>query len=153
MQFHRYCRLICKIELIEHYFTIVSMRKFPFLTLTHTLVLLRVTTALIFIAHAVVRITDSTVDQFGDFLNSQGFMIGVTIVWILTVFEIVGGLLMAFGFLTRWLALGFFLILLVGIIIIHAGNGWFVGEHGTGGMEYSVLLMVALFVIAADDKK
>jgi putative oxidoreductase len=128
------------------------MRKFPFLTLTHTLVLLRVTTALIFIAHAVIRITDSTVEQFGDFLNSQGFMIGVTIVWILTVFEIVGGLLMAFGFLTRWLALGFFLILLVGIIIIHAGNGWFVGEHGTGGMEYSVLLMVALLVIAADDK-
>lgn len=128
------------------------MRKFPFLTLTHTLVLLRVTTALIFIAHAVIRLTDSTIEQFGGFLNSQGFVIGVIIVWILTVFEIVGGLLMAFAFLTRWLALGFFLILLVGIIIIHAGNGWFVGEHGTGGMEYSVLLMVALLAIAAEDK-
>jgi putative oxidoreductase len=61
--------------------------------------------------------------------------------------------LMTFGFLTRWLALGFFLILTVGLILIHAANGWFVGEHGTGGMEYSILLMAVLLAIAAADKK
>jgi putative oxidoreductase len=129
------------------------MRKFPFLTLSQALVLLRVITALIFIAHAVVRITNSTIEQFGDFLNTQGFVIGTPIVWILTAFEIMGGLLMAFGIFVRWLALGFMLIISIGIIIIHAGNGWFVGEHGTGGMEYSVLLLAALILIAAADKK
>ena len=129
------------------------MRKFPFLTLSQTLVVLRVITALIFIAHAVVRITNSTIEQFGDFLNTHGFVIGTPIVWILTAFEIMGGLLMAFGIFVRWLALGFMLIISIGIIIIHAGNGWFVGEHGTGGMEYSVLLLAALILIAAADNK
>lgn len=129
------------------------MRKFPFLTVSQALILLRVAIALIFVSHAVVRITGSTVDRFGEFLNSRGFVLGVTLVWILTVYEIVGGLLMAFGILARWLALGFFIILLIGIIIIHAANGWFVGEHGTGGMEYSILLMIALMTIAAADKK
>ena len=129
------------------------MRKFPFLTIPQALVMLRVITALIFIAHAVIRVTGSTVERFGVFLNSQGFVMGTTIVWILTAYEIIGGLLMTFGFLTRWLALGFFLILTVGLILIHAANGWFVGEHGTGGMEYSILLMAVLLAIAAADKK
>lgn len=129
------------------------MIKFPFLTLSQTLVLLRVTTALIFVTHAVIRITHSTIEQFGDFLNTHGFVIGTPIVWILTAFEIMGGLLMAFGIFVRWLALGFMLIISIGIIIIHAGNGWFVGEHGTGGMEYSILLLAALILIAAADKK
>ena len=37
------------------------------------------------------------------------------------------------------------------IVIIHWRLGWFVGEHGSGGMEYSVSLMVSLLVIAAAD--
>ena len=36
-------------------------------------------------------------------------------------------------------------------MIIHARLGWFVGEHGTGGMDYSLSLMVSLLVIAAAD--
>ena len=36
-------------------------------------------------------------------------------------------------------------------ILIHANLGWFVGEHGVGGMEYSLCLIVALLVIAAAD--
>lgn len=114
---------------------------------------MRVVTALIFVAHAVVRIIGSTIDHFGEFLDSKGFVFGILIVWILTIYEIVGGLLLAIGIFTRWLALGFIIIIFVGIIIIHAGNGWFVGEHGTGGMEYSFLLIAALIVIAAADKK
>jgi putative oxidoreductase len=30
--------------------------------------------------------------------------------------------------------------------------GWFVGEHGVGGMEYSLCLLVALIAIAAHDR-
>ena len=114
---------------------------------------MRIVTALIFVAHAVVRIMGSTLDRFGEFLNSKGFVFGVLIVWILTIYEIAGGLLLMIGFFTRWLALGFIIIIAVGIIIIHAANGWFVGEHGTGGMEYSFLLIAALLVIASSDKK
>ncbi len=129
------------------------MKKFPFITTAQSIILIRVVTALIFVAHAAVRVTGSTVDRFGGFLDSKGFVYGVAIVWILTIYELVGGLLLAFGKFTRWLALGFILIIAIGIVIIHAANGWFVGEHGTGGMEYSFLLIAALLVIASADKK
>jgi putative oxidoreductase len=48
--------------------------------------------------------------------------------------------------------MGFGVILLVGIALIHRHLGWFVGEHGTGGSEYSVSLLLALLVIAAADR-
>ena len=46
---------------------------------------------------------------------------------------------------------GLAIIVLVGIALIHANLGWFVGEHGTGGMEFSWLLGFALLVLAAND--
>ena len=36
--------------------------------------------------------------------------------------------------------------------IVHAAKGWFVGEHGAGGVEYSIVLFVACVVIAASDR-
>ena len=58
---------------------------------------------------------------------------------------------MALGFRTRYMAAGFGVILLSGIVLIHRHLGWFVGEHGTGGSEYSVALLLALLVIASAD--
>jgi putative oxidoreductase len=106
-----------------------------------------------FVAHALVRIIGETVNRFGEFLESKGFIAGIVIVWMLTAFEIIGGVLMAIGYFTRWIAAGFIIILLTGIVLIHAELGWFVGEHGTGGVEYSIVLIVSLLVIAASGKK
>lgn len=114
---------------------------------------MRVVTALIFVIHATVRVVGSTIDQFAAFLEDKGFSYGVLIVWCITIYEIAGGLLMAVGIFARWLAIGFMVIIVAGIFIIHAANGWFVGEHGTGGMEYSILLVAVLIVIATSDKK
>lgn len=129
------------------------MRAFPFLSLHTTLILLRIAVALIFITHAVVRVANETVDRFGSFLESKGLPFGTATVWCLSAFEIVGGVLLALGYYKKWLSAGFILILLVGIVLIHASLGWFVGEHGSGGSEYSFILIVALLVIAAGDEK
>lgn len=129
------------------------MNKFPYVSLSTALIVLRITTAIIFIAHAGVRIAVNTIPIFADFLESKGFAFGSVIVWLLTIYELMAGVLLAFGIFTRWVATGFFMIITIGIILIHAGHGWFVGEHGTGGMEYSVLLMAVLLVIAASDKQ
>lgn len=128
------------------------MKKFPFISLPQSLLLLRVSTALIFLAHAVVRIIlEGSVAQFSAYLNNKGLMYGVAIVWLITAFEIIGGIGMALGYLTKWFAAGFILLLLVGIVLIHAERGWFVGEHGSGGCEYSYILIIALMVIAASN--
>jgi putative oxidoreductase len=123
----------------------------PFVSLASALVVSRVAVAILFMAHAAVRLANGTIPGFGAFLEQRGWPQGVALVWAITLYELIGGGLMALGWRVRWMALGLFFIAGMGIVIIHARLGWFVGEHGTGGMEYSLSLMVALFVIAAAD--
>ena len=100
-------------------------------------------------AHGIMRWAAGTVDDFGVFLNSKGFMVGTFIAWFLTIGEIVGGLLLSAGWLVKWIALFFLIEIGMGIILVHAKNGWFVVGHQLGGVEYSVLLLFTLLVIAA----
>lgn len=127
--------------------------KFPFISLHRALILLRISVAGIFLAHAIVRILGGTTERFAGFLTSKGFPFALIMVWLITAYEIIGGVLLIIGKLTKWISLGFILMLLIGIVIIHAGNGWFVGEHGSGGIEYSFILIMALIVIAATNKR
>ncbi len=128
-------------------------KKYPFLKLESSVVILRIIVALIFMIHAIVRIKTNTIGQFGGFLESKGFVYGNTIVWMITIFEIIGGITLMLGYFRKWIALGFIILLGVGIIIIHIGEGWFNGEFGTGGCEYSVSLIAALIVIASSGKQ
>lgn len=129
------------------------MKNFPFISLQHSLIALRVSVAIIFLSHAIVRVVNSTIPQFGGFMESKGFPYGAAWVWAITAFEIIGGILLALGYFAKWLAAGFIILLIVGIVLIHASLGWFVGEHGTGGSEYSFILIMALLVIASDKKQ
>ena len=105
-----------------------------------------------FLAHAGVRVANGSITEFASFLTGKHIPFGLTIVWLLTVYEIAGSILLALGYFVKWLTAGFIIILITGIVLIHAALGWFVGEHGTGGMEYSIALIAALIVIAAADK-
>lgn len=127
--------------------------QFPFLSLKQSLLILRIAVAVIFLAHAIVRICNGSIPQFGEFMESKGLPYGMAWVWAITAYEIAGGILLLLGIYTRWLSAGFIILLLVGIVLIHASLGWFVGEHGTGGCEYSVILIVALLVIAAEKRE
>ncbi len=129
------------------------MNSFPFISLEKSLIILRISVAIIFLSHAIVRISNSTIERFGSFLETKGFPYGSMWVIAITTFEIVGGIMLAFGYFTKWLSFGFILLLIIGIALIHASLGWFVGEHGTGGSEYSFILTIALVVIAASDNK
>lgn len=123
--------------------------KFPFISLVNSLIVLRFAVAFVFLMHATFRIANSTVEQFGGFLEEKGFPHGALWVSAITAFEIIGGILLAFGYFTRILSAGFIFLLIMGIILIHASLGWFVGEHGTGGSEYSFILITSLLVIAS----
>jgi putative oxidoreductase len=122
------------------------------LPLRESLLLLRIGTAGLFMVHAVVRIANGSIAQFAHFMGEAGFPLPLLWVWAITLVELVCGSLMVLGWCARWMALGLFAIAFGGIVIIHARNGWFVGEHGTGGSEYSVCLILCLVVIAAADR-
>jgi putative oxidoreductase len=93
--------------------------------------------------------TLGTVGGFGEFLDSKGFLIGVPLAWGITVFEIAGGAVMAWGLYASWIAAVFMIELTIGIFLVHLPNGWFVVGASQGGMEYSVLLLFTLIVISA----
>jgi putative oxidoreductase len=124
--------------------------RFPFIQPMQALLVMRISLAIFFMAHAVVRIVlPDSIPGFAGALSRKGFPMSVLIVWLITLFEISAGSLMILGLWVRWCAAGLFFIAAMGIVIIHFQLGWFVGEHGTGGMEYSLCLMVSLLVVAA----
>ncbi len=131
----------------------ININNFPFIRFEHSLVILRISLAIFFMAHAVVRIYLYTIPSFAGFLSNKGFPFSTAIVWMITIYELSAGTLLILNKATRWAAAGLFFIAAMGIVIIHAGLGWFVGEHGTGGVEYSLCLMVSLIVVAAYDAR
>jgi putative oxidoreductase len=125
--------------------------RYPFLTLAGAHLLLRVACAVFFMAHALVRIVTHTIPGFGEFLEVRGWPQGLLLVWLITLYELTAGTMIALGRHVQLFSAGLIFIATMGIVIIHAQLGWFVGEHGVGGMEYSVSLIVSLLVLAAAD--
>lgn len=113
---------------------------------------LRIVAALLLVIHGVARASLGIVDDFGGFLEMVGFPFGVAIAWAITITEIAGGLLLALGRWVQWLALYFAGQLVMGIILVHAQDGWFVVGAGRNGVEYSVLLIFVLLVLAYVDR-
>jgi putative oxidoreductase len=112
------------------------------------LTLLRAGTAAIMIVHGVARAWLGIVDDFGVVLNQWGFPFGFALAWTITIVEIAGGALLAAGILVLPLCAWFAFQLLMGIYLIHFRVGWFVVGAGRNGMEFSVLLLLCLVVIA-----
>lgn len=129
------------------------LQRYPYLSLATAFTLARIMTALFFMAHAVVRIANGSIVQFGQFMDKLGFPAGQAWVWAITVTELVCGTLLIAGYRVRWATIPLAAIAVGGIGLIHVHLGWFVGEHGTGGMEYSVALLVLLLLIAAQDRE
>lgn len=114
-----------------------------------SLVLLRVGVAVIMMAHGFQRLYYGTVGNFGDFLNDKGFFVGLLLAWAITLFELTAGAAMALGYFVRWICLCWMVVIVMGIILVHAKHGWYVVGPSSGGVEYSVLLLICLTVLAA----
>jgi len=127
------------------------LRDYPWWPVGDAIRLLRYITALLFIAHASMRFVDDTIAGFGAFMEARGFVHGEAWVLAITAYELGAGTLLLLNRSVRWAASGLAVIVAVGIWLIHRHNGWFVGEHGTGGSEYSVALLAMLLVLAAWD--
>lgn len=115
---------------------------------TKALHLVRIAAAATMVIHGVARVAGKGVTPFGGFLSQQGLPFGVAIAWVLTVVEIVGGLVLLAGLARRPLSLWFAAQLAVGIVMVHGSQGWFVVGAGRNGAEYSVVL-IACFLATA----
>lgn len=112
------------------------------------IVFIRVVVAILMFIHGAARIGNGTVGGFGEFLSMQGLPLGFYLAWGITIFELVGSVLLAVGFYTWVIALIFAVHLSVGIALVHWQEGWFVVGAGRNGIEYSVLLVASFLAIA-----
>jgi len=113
--------------------------------------LLRLLLAGLLAAHGWARFISGGVVPFGEWLSTQGFAPGLLIAAAITLFEIVGTLLLAVGIWVFPLSLVYSFIYAMGIILVHAPVGWFVVGLGRNGAEYSVLLIVCLLCVGLQD--
>ncbi len=115
--------------------------------------LLRIATAILFGIHGWYRFLYGNPDDFGAWLTSQGLPLGTAIAWSVTIFEMLGSLLLLANRFVVWCCLGEFIIVACGIALVHAPEGWFVVGAGRNGVEYSVLLLACLTAIALPQLK
>ncbi|HTF22122.1 MAG TPA: DoxX family protein [Chryseolinea sp.] len=111
--------------------------------------ILRAAVAIILLTHSLPSIFSGDVNVFGDqYLNQVGFApLGVPIAWAVKLSHVVCAILLIFNRYIKPAAIVTILILLMGIIMVHFKEGWFVVGGGRNGMEYNFLLICALVYI------
>ena len=106
--------------------------------------ILRLSLGTILIAHSLLKALVFTVPGTVQFFSSVGFPGWMA--YPVIAGEIIGGVLLLGGILTRWVALALLPIML-GVLSVHLHNDW-VFSAPNGGWEYPAFLTVALIVQA-----
>jgi putative oxidoreductase len=102
--------------------------------------ILRYVLALEFLSHAITRMVTGRVPAFGTFLDGAGFPYGIAWAWGVTLWEVVGGVLLILGWKTPWVAMVFVVQMVFAFFLVHLKFGWFVVGHGANGVEYAVVI-------------
>jgi putative oxidoreductase len=109
------------------------------------LIIIRVAAAGNMLIHGISRTVTGGVSGFDEYLSSLGFP--PYSAFIITAFELIAAVLIM---INRWasiLSIFFCVELIMGIILVHGPEGWFVVGHGRNGSEYSVLLILCFVSI------
>lgn len=105
-----------------------------------SLLIIRLAAAGNMLIHGITRLYVGGVSPFDDYLVLLGFP--PYSAWLITFFEIIASVIIIAGKWITPLCLVFCLELLMGIVLVHFSEGWFVVGHGRNGMEYSILLII-----------
>jgi putative oxidoreductase len=104
------------------------------------LTIVRVAAAGNMLIHGISRVVTGGVAPFDGYLSSLGFP--PYSAFIITAFELLAAVLIIVNRWTSILSIVFCLELIMGIILVHGPEGWFVVGHGRNGAEYNVLLIL-----------
>ncbi|MBZ5572394.1 MAG: DoxX family protein [Acidobacteriia bacterium] len=100
--------------------------------------LLRVTVGTVFVAHGVSKLFMGFTNVT-DFLTPLGIPYPTIAAVVLTLVELLGGLAMILGVLTRYVAIMLAFDMAVAIMTVHMRNGFFMPN----GLEYPMVLLAA----------
>lgn len=111
--------------------------------------LLRLAVAIILLAHSIFGMFDNGVNDFGNlYLNQIGFApLGVPLAWAIKLSHLVAAFCLIFQKYVNLASIVTILVLVVGIVLVHYPEGWFVVGGGRNGVEFNFLLIFALLTI------
>jgi putative oxidoreductase len=111
--------------------------------------LLRIAVAIILLTHSVFGMFNNGINDFGNlFLNQIGFApFGVFLAWSIKLSHVIAAILLILNKYVKLAGFVTIFVLLMGIILVHFKEGWFVVGGGRNGVEYNFLLIVVLLAI------
>lgn len=111
--------------------------------------LLRIAVSIILLIHGAGGMFNNGVNDFGKyFLNEQGFdPVGVPLAWAIKLSHIAAVFCLLFEKYIKVACIVTIFILIMGIIMVHYKEGWFVVGGGRNGVEFNFLLIFALLTI------
>lgn len=111
--------------------------------------LFRIAIAIILLTHSVFGMFNNGINDFGNlYLNQIGFApFGIFLAWSIKLSHVVAAILLILNKYVKLAGFVTIFVLLMGIILVHFKEGWFVVGGGRNGIEYNFLLIVVLLTI------
>ncbi len=111
--------------------------------------LLRLSVSVILLVHSIAGMFNNGINDFGNlFLNQIGFApLGVPIAWAIKLSHLAAAIcLLSQKFIKPACIITIF-VLIMGIVLVHFKEGWFVVGGGRNGVEFNFILIFVLLAI------
>lgn len=111
--------------------------------------LLRIPVAIIIFIHGIAGMFNNGVNDFGNlYLNEVGFApFGLAIAWTIKISHLICAVLLLANKFIKPASIITIFILIMGIVMVHWQEGWFVVGGGRNGIEFNFLLIFVLLAI------
>ena len=117
--------------------------------------ILQISIAVILLTHAIPGMFDGGINAFGEFfLNAIGFApFGVAIAWAVKLSHVICAIALVANRFVKLASIITIFVLIMGIVLVHFKEGWFVVGAGRNGVEFSFLLICVLISIMIINNK
>lgn len=110
------------------------------------LAILRVVLGVVFIAHGIPKLSGG-IEETAGFFEMLNIPAPLVTAWFIALLETLGGLMLLVGFFVTPVSLLLSIHMFVGIILVHAENGFYVVGEGQGGIAFNLLLIASLLAM------
>jgi putative oxidoreductase len=109
--------------------------------------IVRIVLAVVFVTHGGHKLFVGGIGGTEQFFASLGIPMAGLAAWFIAFLEFGGGIALLLGWMTSALSVLFVAHMITGIVLVHSTQGWFVVGPGSGGIEYSMVLIAGLLAL------